>query len=177
MVAPVRRRMVVESVARAVASVVLLVAAYYVLPFDSTVAGAGLVRLLLGLALVLGIAVLLLARITRSPHPVLRGVELLAVVLPLFLLVFASTYVVLAADRAGSFNVPLTRTDALYFAMTVFATVGFGDIVATSQVARVVVTLQMVGDLLVLGVLLRVVLTTVQRTVQRTVRREHRPGE
>lgn len=166
MVAPVRRIALVLAGTRAVFSSALLVAAYYVLPLDSTIVGDGLGRLAIGLALVLAVTALLLGGITRSPHPVLRGVELLAVVLPMFLLVFASTYFIMAAS-GGNFNVPLTRTDALYFAMTVFATVGFGDIVATSQVARIVVTLQMVGDLLVLGVLLRVVLTTVKRAVGR----------
>jgi hypothetical protein len=171
-VAPVRRIAFALAGARAVLSSALLVAAYYVLPLDSTIVGNGLGRLAIGLALVLAVTALLLGGITRSPHPVLRGVELLAVVLPMFLLVFASTYFVLAATGAN-FNVPLTRTDALYFAMTVFATVGFGDIVATSQVARIVVTVQMVGDLLVLGVLLRVVLTTVKHAVGR----DRNPGD
>jgi hypothetical protein len=34
----------------------------------------------------------------------------------------------------------LTRTDSLYFTVTVFATAGFGDISPASQVARLVVT-------------------------------------
>ena len=46
----------------------------------------------------------------------------------------------------------LTRTDALYLSVTIFSTVGFGDISATSQSARLVVTSQMILDLLVLGI-------------------------
>ena len=45
----------------------------------------------------------------------------------------------------------LTRTDALYFTVTTFTTVGFGDIIPASQGARLVVTAQMILDLLVLG--------------------------
>jgi voltage-gated potassium channel len=56
----------------------------------------------------------------------------------------------------------LTRTDSLYFTVTVFATVGFGDINPTSQAARVLVTVQMILDLLVLGLGIRVFTSAVQ---------------
>ena len=36
--------------------------------------------------------------------------------------------------------------DSLYFSVTVFATVGFGDISAVSDAARVVVTIRMITD-------------------------------
>ena len=57
----------------------------------------------------------------------------------------------------------LTRTDALYFTVTVFTTVGFGDITATTQAARLIVTVQMILDLGVLGLGIRVFLGAVQR--------------
>ena len=44
-----------------------------------------------------------------------------------------------------------------------FSTVGFGDITATSQVARVIVIVQMLLDLIVIGVVIRVFLGAVQR--------------
>jgi uncharacterized membrane protein len=52
--------------------------------------------------------------------------------------------------------------DALYFAVTVFATVGFGDIAAHSQLARGVVTAQMIVDFLFLGIVARVLLGAVK---------------
>ena len=89
--------------------------------------------------------------IIRSSFPLLRGVEALATSIPLFLLLFAATYVVLATMSASNFSQPLSRTDAIYFTVTVFATVGFGDITAKAEVARLVVTGQMLADLIVLG--------------------------
>ena len=62
----------------------------------------------------------------------------------------------------GAFTEPMDRTDAIYFTVTVFATVGFGDIAPVTTSARVVVTLQMVGDLLVLGVLLQAIVGAVK---------------
>ena len=65
--------------------------------------------------------------IITSRFPGLRGVQALATSIPLFLLLFASTYVVMATISASNFSEPLTHTDALYFTVTVFSTVGFGD--------------------------------------------------
>ena len=88
----------------------------------------------------LGLVVFQVRWILRSRFPDLRAVEALATSIPLFLLLFASTYVVLAAISASDFSEPLTRTDALYFTVTVFSTVGFGDITAKTEAARLVVT-------------------------------------
>ena len=109
-------------------------------------------------------------QILKSAHPGVRAVEALATTAPLFLLLFAATYYVLAKSDAGNFSVhTLTRTDSLYFTVTVFSTVGFGDISATSQTARLVVTTQMILDLIVLGLGIRMITGAVQ------IARQHQP--
>ena len=65
--------------------------------------------------------------------------------MPLFLLLFASTYVVMATLSAANFGGDLTHTDGLYFTVTVLSTVGFGDITAKTEAARLVVTGQMIS--------------------------------
>src|SRR3712207_8904455 len=62
--------------------------------------------------------------------------------------VFAATYCTISAQQPEAFSEPLNRTDGLYFTMTVFATVGFGDITPTTELTRLLVTLQMVVNLL-----------------------------
>ena len=69
--------------------------------------------------------------------------------------------------NAANFTQPLTRTDALYFSVTVFSTVGFGDITAKSETARVVLIVQMLADLALLGAGARVLLGAVRRGQQR----------
>ena len=64
---------------------------------------------------------------------------------------------------AGNFSEPLTRTDALYFTVTVFSTVGFGDITAKTEAARLVVTGQMIADLVVIGLAVKVIVGAVKR--------------
>ena len=65
----------------------------------------------------------------------------------------------MANHDPATFTQPLTRTDSLYFTVTIFATVGFGDIAAVSESGRLIVTAQMVLDLLALGLVVRVFLT------------------
>lgn len=156
------------AVVQPVATVAALLLAYYLLPVDRRLTGWTLAGLAGGLVLVVVVLIWQIRVILRSPYPTLQGLEALAITIPLYLLVFANVYYLLAHNVAGSFTAPLTRTDALYFAVTVFATVGFGDITPVSQAGRILVTGQMVGNLLLLGVALRVVLTAVQRSRERT---------
>jgi voltage-gated potassium channel len=126
---PQRRRPVVI---RAVASIALTWAAsltvYYLAPIGRAGKMHEVLWLVIGLLLV-GVLVFRRTRqILAADFPGLRAVESLAVIFPLFLLVFAALYLALSRVTASSFSQELDHTRALYFAITVFSTVGFGDI-------------------------------------------------
>ena len=61
------------------------------------------------------------------------------------------------------FSEPLNHTGALYLAITVFSTVGFGDITPEDDLARIVMSIQMLLDLVVIGAVVRL-LTTAAKT-------------
>ncbi|MCE0764404.1 ion channel [Pseudonocardia kujensis] len=158
------------TILRVTASVVALVTLYYVLPLNHCSVPAALTMLLIGLAGFVALVAVQVRWIIRSPFPMLRAVEALATSVPFFLLLFAATYVVLAGLSADSFGGPLTHTDGLYFTVTVFSTVGFGDITARTQPARNLVTGQMITDLVVLGLAVKVIVGAVDRGRSRTSR-------
>ena len=158
------RRFLVLAVLRPVATTIALVTSYFLLPVDRGLGVWTLVVLVSGIAAVVALVVWEIRRILRSPFPTLQGVQALALIMPLYLLIYANVYYVVAHNVPTTFSMPLTRTDSLYFVVTVFATVGFGDIVPLTQAARVLVTAQMVGNLLLLGIALRVILTAVQHS-------------
>jgi voltage-gated potassium channel len=162
-----RRQLVLWSALRAVGSIVLLVLIYYLLPLDRRTGGLRWVGLIVGLTVLAGVSVWQVRAILRSAYPTLRAIEALAVVVPLFLLAFALTYFLMAQASAASFTQPLSRTDSLYFAVTVFSTVGFGDITAKSEAARIIVTIQMLADLAAIGLGLRVIVGAVKWARQR----------
>jgi|SRR5579871_5010810 len=163
--APVRT--MVSSGLRALGTTAALVALYYLLPLDHSSTPIAATMLIIGLVAFLALVVFQIRWITRPRFPGVRAVEALATGLPLFLLLFSGTYVVLAAVSASNFGEKLTHTDALYFAVTGFATVGFGDITAKSEGARLLVTGQMVTDLIILGVGAKIILGAVTRGRQR----------
>lgn len=160
-------RIVVRTALRALATTAALVALYYWLPLNRASAPVAATILVIGLVALVALVVFQVRWISRSRFPRLRAVEALAISIPLFLLLFSGTYVVLAAVSASNFGEKLTHTDALYFTVTVFATVGFGDITAMSEGARLLVTGQMVTDLIILGIGAKIIFGAVTRGRQR----------
>ncbi len=147
---------------RAVLSASALVALYYLLPLDH---GAALVvELAIGIFVFVAVVALQVRAILRSEHPEVRGLAALFVSLPLFIVLFASAYYMMSRADASNFTSSLSRTDALYFTVTIFSTVGFGDITAKTESARLIVTAQIVLDLIIIGLGARIILGAVQRS-------------
>ena len=159
--------MITWAVLRVVASVVVVTVLYYLLPFDRSATGVAVTLLVAGLVVFVALVAFQVRAITASPFPGLRALEALATSVPLFLALFAGTYFVMARLSPGSFTAPLTRTDALYFTVTVSSTVGFGDITAKTETARLVVTGQMIADLIILGLAIKAIVGAVRRGRQR----------
>jgi hypothetical protein len=148
----------------------VIVVAYFTLPMTNLMALGSLVVLVGGLGLV-GLLLGWQVRIILvSPYPAARAVAALVVAVPLFLAVFATIYCLIAMARPESWSEPLTRLDAMYYTITVFATVGFGDVTAVSQVARAVTSVQMMSGLVLVGVIARFVVGAAQLNL----RRQHR---
>lgn len=171
--------MLVLGAGRTVLSTTCVLVLYFVLPLDAGFSGRTLVGLLLGLVAVGLLVAWQVRAILRAQTPALRAVEGLALSLPLFLVMFAVVYVLLADSDPQAFSEPLSRGDSLYFVVTVFATVGFGDIAPVSAVARALTTVQMICDLLLIGLVLKVFLAAVdvgRRRAGRTGRRASDDG-
>ncbi len=151
----------------AFASAVILVVLYYVLPMDNLSDAGSVAFLAIGM---IGIAILLwweVRAIVTARYPAIKAIQALAMTVPLFLLLFATTYYLLERSLPSSFNQRMSRTDALYFTVTTFSTVGYGDITARSQNARLIVVFQMLADLAVLGFGIKVVVGAVETGRQR----------
>jgi hypothetical protein len=106
-------------------------------------------------------------RLHTARHPLTMGFVMLAVMVTAMVAIFALAYLSLSADNPGNFNVPLDKVSALYFTMTVLATVGFGDIHAVTHAAMIAVMLQMVVGLTLLTALARVVAEAARRAARK----------
>ena len=164
---PAHRRRVIFGLLRAVGIATILIALYYIAPLDLLTRIPLVAAMILGLLILAAMTAYQVWAILRAAHPAVRAIEALATTVPLFLLLFAASYFLMSHGSPNNFNVPtLTRTDTLYFTVTVFATVGFGDISPASQAARLVVMAQMILNLIVLGLGVRLIVGATQRARQ-----------
>ena len=172
-----RRRLITVGLLRGLAVTIGLVALYFLAPL-SHMRGVPLwLSVSTGLLTLTAITVYEVRAILHASHPAARAVEALAVIAPLFLLLWATTYYLMSQADAANFSQPgLSHSDALYFTVTVFTTVGFGDITATSQSGRLFVTVQMILDLIVLGAVVRVLLGAVRIARENTTQPETQPA-
>ncbi|HEV7534366.1 MAG TPA: potassium channel family protein, partial [Acidimicrobiia bacterium] len=135
-----------------------LLIAYYVLPMDShwwpvpAVAGPAAIVALVPLSLRHTRTILL------SDRPLASVARAILVMMFLLILGFATTYYALQAHWPGEMEGLRTKTDAVYFTVTVLSTVGFGDIHPVGQAARAVATFHMLANLVVVSVSVRLVI-------------------
>ena len=162
-----RRRLAAAAIVRTSLTIAVVVALYFVLPLDHGANAGAVAEVALGVLALVAIIAWQITRIVGSDHPISRAVEALALSVPLYVLLFATTYFLMARANPTTFGGPLSRTDAMYFSTTIFTTVGFGDITAKTEAARLVVTLQMWLDLVFLGLVVRLVVNAIKFSQQR----------
>jgi voltage-gated potassium channel len=167
------RRVTVRALLRSTLTATVLVVIYYALPLAGRLDGGAVSVLVIGSLVFTVMIIWQIRAIIRADYPGLRTIESLATAIPMFLLVFAVAYLLLDGATAAAFNEPLSKTDALYFTVTVFATVGFGDIVPRTELARIVTMSQMLADLVVIGLIVRVMISAVKEGHQRRAAERH----
>ena len=158
-----RLRILTVAIARTVITVVVLIVAYHLIPFDRGVTWQIGVVAVVALLLLFAGAAFELRAVTVAEFPTLRGIQALTVSLVVVLLAFAGVYMILSNSDPGSFDEVLDHAGALYFSLTTLTTIGYGDIVPVSHAARYGVMLQMVIDFLILGVFVKLITSTVRK--------------
>jgi hypothetical protein len=144
--------------ARSLITAVLVVAIFAVLPVDAAQGTSSLVGLAAGLVLLVLLVGVRVRQILHDTHPRARAAEGLALVVPLFVALFAWTYLLLSQAEPAAFSEPLDRIGAAYFTLSILSTVGFGDISAQSDLARLLVSAQIVLTFTLLAGVVRLIL-------------------
>ncbi|HBF26577.1 MAG TPA: hypothetical protein DDW61_02200 [Actinobacteria bacterium] len=125
------------------------------------------VLLLVGLAVYVWFVKKEIERILGSRYPEVLAVEGLILSAALFMVIFASIYLVIDGLNPGSFTEPLTHLSSHYLTLTILSTVGFGDITAVTDQARLAVMIQMALTLGFLAVTIRVFSWATKRALVR----------
>ena len=162
-----RQRVVARTAFRILVSVVLLFTLYWLLPVADRTSLGTLVELFVGLTIFGALLSWQVLKIMGAEHPELRAAEALAIAVPVVLIVFAFTYLSLSRAQPGSFSEKLNHVKSVYFVITVISTVGFGDITPKTDAAMILVSFQIMLDLVLLVGIVRAVFFAAQVGVRR----------
>jgi hypothetical protein len=157
------RRALIRSALRGAFLAVLVLVAYYVAPVQGR-PGAGVVVRIVAVGVAATMVVIWEIRaVAKAEFPRIRAVDALIASVSVLVVGFALTYLNLAQQDPRAFTEPLERTSSLYFTMTTLTTVGYGDIAARTDGARIAVMVQMVFNVAVIGTTVRAILGTARQ--------------
>jgi voltage-gated potassium channel len=162
-----RRRLIVDAALRTSAIIALLLGLYAALPVAGRSDAPAIIELLVGLCAFVALLSLEVRVILRADYPWLRAAEALVLALAVLIIVFAFTYLSLSRSNEASFSEPLDHVGAMYFTVTILSTVGFGDIAAKTDLARITVTLQILMDIALVVVVARAIVFAARVGVRR----------
>ncbi|MET8777830.1 potassium channel family protein [Nocardia sp. NPDC004654] len=164
-------------VLRNVAALVCALLFFYGVPMEWNFADswpgrvAGLTAFLAGVGGLIWLTARRINRYLREPQATGGRVDGMLLMLCVVAMFFALYYYRLAVHYPGQFEGLETRTDALYYTIVTLGTVGYGDIHATGQAARIATMVQIVFDLVVIGSLLAIVSTGITHRLEVAARR------
>ncbi len=162
---PQQERAVLQCAVTITLAWVLILGAFYVLPIGRESSARAFLRLGVDIALVAAVFAWQIRRIGRAELPELRAIEALGIVIAVFLVAFSSIYLSMSHEAVTTFTQPLDHTRALYFTISVFSTVGFGDITPRTDPARLVVAAQMLLDLAIIGAVVRLLFSAARNRI------------
>ena len=171
-----RRRFITRGGAvRSLVNLAAVLLLYFAIPLDTSSSG---VRVAVNIALTvlaIGTVTYVLLREFRlardGGEEGLRPIQLI-VFFEIVLVIFSVAIYSLAMHGTDQMSGVHTRMDALYFSAVTMATVGYGDIHATGQAAKAVVTAQIAFDVIFIATFVRLL----TQAVQTKVTREERDG-
>lgn len=151
-------RRAMRKTALTVLTVVVPVVFYFVIPLDKEFGIVlAVVLVVAAAASLIPISIRQAQLVLRSEDPLFDAMRCIVSALVFLVISFSSAYYVLGTNYDHEIAGVETKLDAIYFTVTILATVGFGDITANGQWARGIVTGQMIVNFAVLAVALRVV--------------------
>ena len=167
-------------VRRGLLTIAAVLVAYYAVPVGEIPSMAGVALSVLGLIAGLGLLVYETVRQVRRlagarPDDGVVRIESLIFLIYFVVPLFALGYFALESADPSQFAELTTKTDALYFTVSTLATVGFGDVHATDQLSRILVTIQVAFDLVFVGALVTLLTSLIRQRA--TTRRAERAGE
>jgi hypothetical protein len=117
-----------------------------VVPVNSQPRGGLPLRILIGTLLFAAAAALVVTQIRHAVLDPERHLDGLVNAIAVVWVLFSMTFYILSQHQPSQVDGLHTRVDALYFTASTLLTIGYGDIHAAGQAARVLILVQMLFD-------------------------------
>lgn len=164
-------RSAIKELALVVGTAAAVLVAYFVIPMKEDYAELLAALVVLGaVGALVPLAVRRAQQVLVSDRPGLVALQAVVTAVTVLVVSFSTLYYVLGTQHSDQIDGVATKIDGLYFSVTILSTVGFGDITATGQLGRAVVTLNMALNLVLLAIAVRVLTWALERA------REQRPA-
>jgi voltage-gated potassium channel len=128
-----------------------IVVTYFVVPVPDRVDPNTVIRGLIAILMVVLLAAGVVGQFRRQLDNVDPRVDGLIVSITVVMTVFAFSFYVIEERDPSQFAEMKTRLDALYFAAATGASVGYGDVHAAGQLARALVLVQIIFNVVFIG--------------------------
>jgi voltage-gated potassium channel len=153
---------------------------YFVVPVVRQPQGGLVLRTLLAIVLFGSLALAVVIQLRRSLEAGDERIDGLIIAIVLMAFMFAIAFYGMHLRKPNEIADLNTRLDALYFVISTMLTVGFGDVHATGQLARGLVVVQMIVDVIFVataGTLItsRMRERATRRAAERVAAREEEP--
>lgn len=153
--------------ALACAGMLVLVYALVPVPVDAWAIGTFTVYVVVCLFVFTFVTVMALIRLSKARRPLFEGLTFVAIMASILVLSYSWLYLVMSVSDPTAFTEQLSKVSAVYFTVTVLATVGFGDITPTGDISRLVVTSQMLLGFTVITIAIKTVLSSTTSAVKK----------
>lgn len=153
--------------ARLAAVLAVVLVLYFTVPVSFEMKGSDAVQIVVSLVALALLAILVLVEVRHQLLDADRRIDGLVIALMIAVLGFALGFYILAQRQPGQIVDLDTRVDALYFTMATLLTIGYGDVHATGQAARVLVLIQMVFNVVILATAASTITTRIRTQAEK----------
>jgi len=154
---------------RLAATMTLLITLYFVVPVSQEDPGGPVVRGLVTLVVLVALAAAVLAQVRMAASDPARHIDGLVTVIIAVWLIFSLAFYLMAQHQPDQVAGLHTRIDGLYFAASTMLTIGYGDVHATGQLARVLILVQLLFDAVFVALAVTMLTTRLRSRAQAQV--------
>jgi di/tricarboxylate transporter len=155
--------------ARLAAVLVIVLVLYFTVPVSFEVKSSDVVQLLVSAAALAVLAFTVLVEVRHQLVDADRRIDGLVIALMIAVLGFALGFYILAMRDPDQIAGLDTRVDSLYFTMATLLTIGYGDVHAVGQTARVLALIQMVFNVVIVATAASTITTRIRTQAEKRV--------